>query len=445
MPLKRNLNLFDATLLVVGNVVGAGIFTASGFPAKELSDPWLFLAAWAMGGLLTVCGALTYAELSGMFPRSGGDYLFLKASYGPWAGFLLGWISFWVITPGSIAVLSISMVKYITGLVGPMGNVGEKATAVAIIGVFSFLNYRSVRLSSTMQNLWTLGALALVVTLIAGGLWSGKGDWGHFATSGSAPLQPLKIFGPAMVAVLFAYSGWFVTAYVGDEVKRPERNVPLSIFLGTATVTALYLLVNVVYLYALPMDDLKGVINVGQIAAVRLLSGWATHLVGIAVVFAIGAGINATVLAGARLSYAMATDGRIGLPLKKVHAERGTPHGAILAQACMASLFVVAESFENLLNSVVFVMLLTSIATGVAHMALRTRAPLIRRPYRTWGYPCVPLVFVASYTWIAVQIALASPGRCLAGLAITASGIPFYFFVRLKKADGRAMPGVERK
>jgi APA family basic amino acid/polyamine antiporter len=291
MALRRSLNLFDATLLVVGNVVGAGIFTTSGFLAGELPNPWLFVGVWVIGGLLTLCGTLTYAEMSSMFPRSGGDYLFLKAAYGPWAGFLLGWICFWVINPGSIAVLSISIVKYLTGLFGSPGILGEKLMAVATVAFFSLINYRGVRLTGTAQNLWTLGSLAIIVFLIVGGLTAGKGDWRHF--SGDEPglqsgLFPLtKLFGPAMIAVIFSYSGWFVTTYIGDEVKRPERNLPLSLFLGIAIVMMLYVLINVVYLYAISIGDLKGVINVGQVVGERLLSSEVAQIVSLAIILAI--------------------------------------------------------------------------------------------------------------------------------------------------------------
>ena len=165
MQLKRRLNLFDATLLVIGNVVGAGIFTTSGFLAGELPHPLLFVAIWVIGGFLTLCGALTYAEMAGMFPRSGGDYQFLKEAYGPWAGFLLGWVSFWVITPGSVAVLSIAMVGYIKGFFSFHYVLSEKLLAVAIISSLSFINYRGVRLSGTIQDIFTLGNLLIILAV----------------------------------------------------------------------------------------------------------------------------------------------------------------------------------------------------------------------------------------------------------------------------------------
>jgi basic amino acid/polyamine antiporter, APA family len=428
MSLQRKLNLFDATMLVTGNMVGAGIFTTAGFVAHELPSPFFFVGIWVVGGILTICGALTYAEMSGMFPRSGGDYLFLKAAYGPWAGFLLGWVCFWIINPGSIAVLSIGTAKYVKGFLS-LGPGAEKITALGIVLFLSLLNFRGIRLTGTTHNVWTIASLAIIVLLVAGGLASGRGSWVHFRHTLDPSIQPLKILGPAMIAVIFAYSGWFVTAYIGEEVKRPERNLPLSLILGTSLVILLYVLLNVVYLYALPLHDMAGTVNVGQTVAQRLLRPGVAGLITLAIILAIGASINATILSGARLSYAMARDGLLWPALGSVHEKHGVPHVALLCQAFLAGLFVVVETFESLLNSVVFVMLLSSIGSGLAHIVLRYRMPAAKRPFRTTGYPFVPALFITAYLWIAVQIALSSPIRSLVGLLITLSGLPLYLWV----------------
>ncbi len=424
-------------MLVVGNMVGAGIFTTAGFLAGELSNPWVFAGIWVVGGFLTLCGALTYAELAGMFPRSGGDYLFLKAAYGSWAGFLLGWICFWIINPGSVAVLAIAFARYLGGFLGFSSAAGEKLIAVVVVVFFSAVNYRGVRLSGTTQNLWTMGSLIILAVFITGGFASGRGDWGHFAAGATAAMPGPSFLGPAMIAVIFSYSGWFVTAYIGDEVKRPERNLPLSLVLGTIMVTALYVAINTVYLYAMPVESLKGVVNVGQVAGERLLSRGFVQAVTLAIMLAIAASMNATILAGARLSYAIARDGYFYRHFERLHTRFGTPHVGLLIQAVLTCLYVVVDTFENLLGAVVFIMLLSSIGSGLAHVVLRRRKPSFERPYRTWGYPLVPLIFVAVYSWIAIQIFLSSPARSLAGIAITASGIPFYLHA-LHRGDVRA-------
>ncbi|HOV89625.1 MAG TPA: amino acid permease [Syntrophorhabdaceae bacterium] len=428
MPLKRSLNLFDATLLVVGNVVGAGIFTTSGFLAGELDSPLLFIGVWVIGGVITLCGALTYSEMSSMFPRSGGDYLFLKAAYGPWAGFLLGWVSFWIIYPGSIALLSIAAVKYFKGFIDFTDVFSEKVAALGVIIFFTSLNYRGVRLSAKALDLCTIGSAAIILILIIGGLVSGKGSWRNFSFTELEPVSFSKLFGSSMVAVIFSYSGWFTTTYVGDEIKRPERNLPLSLSIGTLIVMAMYTLLNIVYVYAIPVSNLKGVINVGQFVAEQLFNHHFAQVVSSAIFLAIAASINATVLAGARIPYAMAEDRLIWAHFRMVHPTYGTPYIGLLFQMGLACLFVVAETFDRLLSYVVFIMLLSSIGSGLAHLLMRWRMPLLARPYRTWGYPFVPLFFVLSYIWIAGQVAFSNPGTSLLGIAITLSGIPFYFY-----------------
>jgi APA family basic amino acid/polyamine antiporter len=438
MQLKRRLNLLDATLLIIGNVVGAGIFTTSGFLAGELPQPLFFIGIWIIGGLLTLCGALTYAEMAGMFPHSGGDYQFLKAAYGPWAGFLLGWVSFWIINPGSIAALSIALVSYAKGFFSLNTIFSEKLTAIGIISFLSYINFRGVRLSGTTQDIFTLGNLVIVLVLVVGGLLvSQNGNWQNFTFVSPVSLPFSKLFGPAMIAVIFTYSGWFVTAYIGGEIKRPERNLPLSLLLGTAIVTIIYTLINITYLYALPLTKLKDVVNVAQPTAETLFSRGFTQVVSFSIILAIAASINATILAGARIYYAMAVDNIFWSPLKKLHPMYNTPYISVVSQTILACLFVILGTFDQLLSYVVFVMILSSIATGVAHFALRWRRPDLTRPYRTWGYPLVPLIFISFYFWIAIQIASARPSTSLLGILMTLSGLPFYLIWHKAKGSER--------
>ncbi len=432
MSLKRRLNLGDALLLIIGNVIGAGIFTTSGFLAGELPHPWLFLGIWLLGGLLTICGALSYAELAGMFPLSGGDYQYLKEAFGRWAGFMLGWVLFWVINPGSIAALAIGLVSYLALFVPGLGAIEIKLLAVAIILVFSWINYRGLRLSGTTQNLLTLGTILTLLVLIVAGFSSGGGNWQHLTAPAAAVGSLGKLFATPMIAVIFTYSGWFAVAYIGGEIKNPRRNLPLSLILGTLCVTLIYLLINLVYLYALPMTQLQGAVNVAQVAMTGLYGPAVAGLVSIPIMLAIAAGINATILTGARVSFAMGEDGVFWAPLKEVHAAYGTPACAVLCQALLACLLVGIGTFSQLLGYVVFVMLLSSIASVLALFVLRWRRPELDRPYRTWGYPLVPLLFGVVYLWIAVQIGWANPGTSLLGILIALTGLPFYLWRRSK-------------
>lgn len=428
MQLKRELNLSDATLLVVGNVVGAGIFTTSGFLAKELPHPLFFIGIWVLGGFITLLGALTYAELAGMFPKAGGDYLFLKAGYGSWAGFLLGWINFWIIIPGSIAALSLAAVSYLQPLLGLNHPLLEKGLAVGIIFFFSWINYRGIRWGGTTQDFFTLGSLVILMMFIFGGFISGNGSWNHFTVVSSQTPSFSKIFGSAMIAIIFTYSGWFASAYLGSEIKNPERNLPLSLLLGTVIVSILYTLINVTYLYALPLTGMAEAVNVGQITAAVLFNSMIATLISVAIILAVCSSINATIMAGSRIFYAMSEDKIFWSLFKKLHHRFRTPYLSILSQTVLAALLVCLGTFAQLLSHVVFVMVIVSVATGAAHLILRWKKPEFYRPYRTWGYPMVPVLFIIVYLWIGGQIFMEKPSTSLIGLCLAVSGLPFYFF-----------------
>jgi APA family basic amino acid/polyamine antiporter len=426
MALSRSLGLRSAIMLVVGNVVGAGIFTTGGFLASEISLPAAYIGAWVLGGLLTLCGALTYAELGAMFPRAGGDYQFLKEAYGPLAGFLLGWISFWVISPGSTAALAIALAGYLPPVVSD-DSTWCSGAAVLVVIIFTGINFRSTRLAGIIQNLVTAASLLLLGALVIGGALWGTGDAGNFSTPAPQE-QGASIFsGAAMIAVVFTYSGWFAAAYLGAEIKQPERNVPLALILGTLIVTGVYVAVNAIYLYAIPLTEMRGATNVAQLAAQRLFTGPVAVLVSWTIVLAIGSCINATLMTGARICYAMAADGLMPELLGRVHPRYGTPHVAVLAQGLIALALVLAGTFERLLAYVVFAMLLSSIAAGLAHIVLRHRRPDAPRPYRTALYPALPIIFVTSYIWIAVSVIQNKTLPSLIGLALVISGVPFYF------------------
>lgn len=428
MSLRREITLFDAILLIVGNVVGAGIFTTSGFLAKELPDPFLFVGIWILGGVLTICGALTYAELAALFPLAGGDYQFIKAAYGRWAGFLLGWTSFWIIGPGSTAALSLALVSYLQGFFHLGSILQGKLLATGIIAAFSLINIRGVRPGGTTQDIVTMGTLASLVLILLSGFLMGNGDWGNFTAATGGKTSWTVLFSTPMIAVIFTYSGWFASAYIGSEIHNPQRNLPLSLIIGTCIVMVLYTLMNMLYLYSMPIPVLKGSINVVQTSVEHLFSPSLAGFASIPIILAIAASINATILTGARVCYAMADDATFWPTFRELHPLYNTPCTAILSQSLIATIMILLGSFAELLSSVVFVMILTSIATGVALFVLRKRQPNLTRPFKTWGYPFVPLVFIGTYTIIGIKIVFANPFTSLAGLAIALSGLPFFFW-----------------
>jgi len=426
MSLPRSLTLLSAILLVVGNVVGAGIFVTAGSLASHLGHPAAFVGVWCLGGLLTLAGALTYAELGAMFPRAGGDYQYLKEAYGPLPGFLTGWLSFLVITPGSIAALSGWLVFNIPGFPADDPLI-SKGAAVVVVLLLGAINVRSTRLASGTQGIITVGSLLLLLGLVVGGAFFGEGNAENFRAAGSVSFD---IPGAAMVAVIFAYSGWFAAAYLGSEIKRPARNIPLALILGTLIITVLYTAVNAIYLYAIPLEELSGAPNAAQLAATRLFEGPVAVAISVAILLAIASCINASVMTGARVCYAMSADRVLPGFLGAVHPRFKTPFLAVVAQGALAVVLVLVGSPDELLNYVTFAMLLASIATAVAMIVLRVRRPDAERPYRTLGYPVTPIVFIAAYGWIAVAVVRDEPLVSLAGLGLALTGVPAYFLWR---------------
>lgn len=427
MTLRREITLFDAVLLIIGNVVGAGIFTTSGFLASELPDPVLFVGIWILGGALTICGALTYAELGAMLPLAGGDYQYLKAAYGRGAGFMLGWTSFWIIGPGSSAALAIALVSYLGSFIHLAGPVQEKLLAIALIAGFSLINIRGVRPGGTTQDVITIGTLLILGTMIAAGFLLGDGNWGNF-TGQTRGTSWQTVFSSPMIAVIFTYSGWFASAYIGSEIRNPQRNLPLSLILGTFAVIVLYTLINIMYLYALPITKLENTVNVAQASLASLFSPTVAGLVSIPIILAIAASINANILTGARVCYAMADDDTFWPGFSNLHALYNTPYLAIIFQSAIAALLILFGTFNELLGYVVFVMVLSSVATGLSLFLLRYRHPELPRPYRAWGYPYIPIIFIGAYLVIAVQIAAANPKTSLLGIGIAFSGLPFFYY-----------------
>lgn len=426
LTLPRTLSPLSAIMLVVGNVVGAGIFTTGRMLAQDVSHPLLFIGVWVLGGILAMMGALTYAELGAMFPRAGGDYQFIKEAYGPLAGMLLGWIGFWIIFPGSMAALSIAITGYIPNLPPIWG--GNKGYAILIILMLGALNVRSTKLASWIQSVSTIGSLVLLFGLVVGGILSENGHFEHLTSGGGA----LQFKSSAMVAVFFTYSGWFAAAYVGSEVVRPERNVPLALILGTFIVMLLYTGVNVVYLLALPLKEMSQTaeLNTATLAATRLFGPTVSHVVGIAIVLAIASCINASVMTGSRLCFAMAEDRIMPAKLGQIHSRFKTPFVALTAQVILAIFFVIFGAFDTLLSSVVFAMLLSNTATGIAHLKLRIERPDIPRSYRTHGYPVLPILFTLAHGVFAVTIAMENLAISLLGIGIALTALPFYFWQR---------------
>jgi APA family basic amino acid/polyamine antiporter len=437
--LRRDLGLRDATLLIVSGVIGSGIFFTPGPIAALLPHPGVILAAWVVGGLLSLAGALANAELGAMFPRAGGDYVYLREAFHPIAGFLVGWLSFFVIYAGTIATLAAAFAAGL-GSFFSISATGEAAVAVGLVLVVSALNYVGVRWGARVNN-WT--AIVKIVALVALGLLGpvfGEGDFSNLRPilDGAAEL-PLVAFGLALSPVLFSYLGWNSSVYVASEIRDPGRNLPRSLFLGLAICTAVYLLVNAVYLYALPVASLSGEANAGEAAARALFGDIGGRFVGALALLSVLGTLNATILVGPRIAYAMALD-RLFFPgVDRAHARFRTPGVAIGLQALAAILILVGlETFEAALTYTTFAIVLATMADVFALYRLRRTQPGRARPYRAWGYPWVPALYVLANAGVAAALIWGRPLECVLGVGLLAAGLPFYWI--FSRRQGRLAP-----
>lgn len=425
--LARELSLTDATFLVVASVIGSGIFLTPGSIASALPHPELVFAAWIAGGLLSLAGALANAELGAMYPHAGGNYVYLREAFHPAAGFLVGWLTFFVIYAGTIATLAAGFAEGVGGFVA-LGDGAKLALAIGMTLAGTSLNVVGVRAGARFNNVTTgLKVAALLAFVIAGPLL-GDGDASNLVrAAGATDGVTLAAFGLALSPVLFSYLGWNASVYVASEIHEPERNLPRSLFLGLALCTAVYLAVNAVYLYALPVEAQAGQGNVGEAAARTLFGGVGGKLVAAFVLASILGTLNATILVGPRIAYAMAIDGRFFGGVDRVHEVYRTPHIALAAQAATAvALLLVLRSFPSVLDYTTFAIVLATMADTLALYALRRRQPGRARPYRAWGYPWVPALYFLANGGVALAMLWGRPFECAVGLAVLAAGLPFY-------------------
>ncbi len=426
--LKKSLGLVDATMLVISSVIGVGIFFTPGAVAQALPNRTWFFLAWLTGGLLSLAGALANAELGAMFPRAGGDYVYLREAYHPIAGFLVGWLSFFVIYAGTVATLAVGFADGVASFF-PMSPLAKQLLAGLVIAATSFVNALGVRAGARVNNVSAfLKVAALVAIVAAGPLLFGKS---HAETAVALPASSTLSFGAALSPVLFTYLGWNASVYVASEIRDVEKNLPRSLFIGLAVCTTVYLLVNVTYALTLPMAQLAGEGAVGKETAIALFGSRGGTLVSILILASVLGALNANTLVGPRIAYAMAKDGLLFRSIAKVHAGSGAPRVAILVQAAVALAVVfVLRGFQKVLDYTTFAIVLATIADTLALYMLRVRAPQKPRPYRAWGYPVVPFLYVLANGVIAVSMMIAKPRECGIGVAILLAGLPFYFFFR---------------
>ncbi len=410
-------------------MVGSGIFLTPGEIANRLPHAGLIFAAWIGGGLLSLAGALANAELGAMFPHAGGDYVFLRRAFHPFAGFVVGWITFFAIFAGTVATLAVGLAERVGALYGwPLPTVIAFAALATLL--CTWLNVAGVKYGAWANN---ATGYVKVVALFAFGLvapFTGRGDAANLTplVAGVGEVATFGAFALAMSPILFSYLGWNATVYVASEIKNPQRNLPRSLFIGLALCTAIYVVINAVYLYALPLDVLRASKDVGAATATVLFGAIGGKLIQGFVLISIAGTLNATILVGARIAYAMALDGLFIPGVEKVHERYATPAIALWLQAAVAiAIVALLQSYPGALDFTTFAILLATSADVLALYALRMRQPNLARPYRAWGYPVVPALYLVVNLAIAISLLFGSTTPALVSLGVSVAALPFYF------------------
>lgn len=468
---KREMSLFDAMMIVMGAMIGSGIFIVSADIARTVGSPGLLLVVWLVTGVVTVIGALSYGELAGMMPHAGGLYVYLREAYSPLVGFLYGWTTFLVIQTGTIAAVGVAFAKF-TGLLVPwfsethvlLSVLGLKISAAQVLAIASIvvltaLNMRGLRTGKAIQGVFTvtktaaLGGLILLGFVVGSNaaavkanlavLW--KAAWTHMANGQVASVEPLSglmvlaAVGAAMVGSLFASDAWYTVTYIAGEVKNPRRNIPLSLVLGAGAVVLLYFLANVAYVVTLPVQGTPAAADVfgrgiqfaqfdrvGTAAAEMIFGPAAAVIMAVLIMIATFGCNNGLILSGARVYYAMARDGLFFESTGRLN-RRSVPGTALVVQCVWASLLCLSGTYSDLLDYVVFAVLVFFVLIVSGIFILRRKRPDWERPYKAWGYPVVPGLYVLVAAAIAVDLLVFKTKYTLPGLLIVLLGIPVYF------------------
>ncbi len=476
--LVKGLRLYDCTTIVMGSMIGSGIFIVAAEIAREVRSPGLFLLCWIISGVMTVSAAVTYGELAGMMPAAGGQYVYLREAFGPLFGFLYGWSLFLVIQTGTLAAVGVAFGKFL-GVFVPwvsaqkllidLGSVevfhhtialtfsSQQLIAVLALFFLTALNIYGLRLGAWVQDIFTTLKVAALLGLVALGIW-----WWHHHPAAEVQAQSLWsgvhwnlttliVVSVAMVGPLFSSDAWNNVTFTGSEIVNPKRNLPLALFLGTATVCCLYVACSWTYLHALPFLGSpqalgpagRGIAYAAEdrvaTAAVQvMLGGKGAALMAAAIMISTFGCMNGMILAGARVYYAMAKDGLFFRAVGRVDPKHHTPAVSLVVQAVWAALLTLTGTYSELLDYVVFAVVLFYILTIAGVFQLRRTRPDAPRPYRAWGYPVLPAIYISLALIVEAALLTHKTGRSLAGFIIVALGVPVFFLWRKKAVTSRS-------
>lgn len=435
--LQRKLGLFPATNIVVANMIGAGIFTTTGLLMAGLNNPLLMLTLWVAGGLIALCGALSYGELGAAMPGAGGEYLFLSRLYHPVFGFLSGWVSFIVGFSAPIAASAMGFSEYFCRALpaiplwlqsnGIMDPAATKTTlSVTVILIFTLIHYRGIKTGALIQNVLTLLKVTLIIFLLLAGFLSGNGDLSNFSSDGVGSAG-WKTIGLSLMWIMFAYSGWNASTYLGSEIKNPLKILPWSLIIGTGIVILLYLGLNVLYVYSISPDEMKGVISIGGLAMGKLFGPSAETLFSLLIAFALFSSLSAFIIIGPRVYYSMAKDGLFFKSVARIHPKFKVPSNSIVLQGLIAIVLALSGTFEQVLTYMGFALGIFPILTVFGVFKLRkTNSSVSRLP----GYPITQILYISAGVMILVLSFLERPVESGIAMITVLIGIPAYYLFK---------------
>lgn len=444
--LLRGLSLLDATALVVGTIIGTGIFLKAAIMTQMLGSAWLVLAAWVVAGLLSLAGALTYAEIGCLFPKAGGEYVYLREAYGDLPAFLFGWMRFWIAGPGSIAAFAVGAATFFSGVVAIESMETRTFLAIGMIAFFTALNCLSVALGGKILTAITSIKIFLILALpIAALFFAPSGHWNNVAGSTGIDFS-WSAFGSAMVAALWAFDGWNNLPMMAGEVHKPEINVPKALILGTIAVLGIYGLVNFSYFFSLPIHEIAVASSkmypnatpvAGKLVESFLGSSGLVLFSLLLVISAMGA-MYGSMMSHSRVPYALAKDGLFPKILGKVSASNHVPYVSLILEGLVASVLAMSGSFDQITDYVVFAAWIFYALVAYSVFIFRKRMPKEPRAYKTLGYPVIPIIFIGLAILLVANTLVHSFKESMVGLLFIASGIPVYYLFVHKK--GRRAP-----
>ncbi len=447
---EKKLTLLDSTAIIIGSMIGSGIFIVSAEISRTVETPGMLLMAWVVTGIITIFGALSYGELAAAMPKAGGQYVYIREAFGKLYGFLYGWTLFAVIQTGTIAAVAVAFAKF-TGVFFPvisgdnyLFQAGflkvntQQILAIFLIIFLSLYNFRNVKAGAFLQNVFTVSKVLALLLLVVLGIYfgiNGLGSSEHFkpAFPDIITLTTIGVFGAAMTGSLFSADAWNNITFTAGEVKNPQKNLPLSLLLGTSTVILLYLLANIAYLYVLPIEKIQHAENdrVATLMMETILGNSGKYFMAAMIMVSTFGCLNGCILTAARVYYAMAKDGMF-LKQAATLNKNQVPANSLTMQCIWACILCFSGTYGDLLNYIMFAVMLFYILTISGLFVLRVRKPDMERPYKTFGYPFIPAVYILLASLVALNMLIYQTQFSLYGLIIILTGVPVYFIFRKK-------------